>query len=248
MLNLLSGVRLKELIEILNRDRKANVCILNHIDDGKDFEYKIDGNIVIVRVVKGTDGKDTSLYIAGEGEISEQFIRSFIKDDDMMFCCVDQRFFEQLSSFSFTDWEEKCFRFVYENDKMDIELEHSIEDIREEDITIVDKNWTYTGSWSYSYLKSCIDDDISSAIYLENEIAGWCISHSDGSIGTLFVLDKFRNRGLAKDIMVSMTKKKLENSKLPFLFTVEENEKSINLVEKIGYTRYQKVFWMGIKL
>ncbi|PID26858.1 MAG: hypothetical protein CR982_08005 [Candidatus Cloacimonadota bacterium] len=239
---------MKQLISFLEKDRKKNVSVLNHIDSGKEIEYRIENNFAVIRVVKGTNGKDTSIYFAGEGEISEKFIKSFIKKGDRMFCSVDYKFYEQMRNLPMTTWEEICYKFIYEKNRIDRVLNNNIENIREKDISIVDRTWSYTGSWSYKYLKSCIDSDVNSAIYIDNEIAGWSLSHSDGSIGTLFVLDKFRGRGIAQDVITSMTRKKLESSKLPYLFTAENNKKSQNLVSKVGYTKYKKVFWMGIKI
>jgi len=69
--------------------------------------------------------------------------------------------------------------------------------------------------------------------------------HDDFSMGMLFVLPEYRRMGWAERLERALTAKVLEMGELPYGHVFIDNENSLRLQEKLGFTRCSdKVFWM----
>ena len=85
-------------------------------------------------------------------------------------------------------------------------------------------------------------------IFVEGEIAGFIGTHVEGSIGMLYVDEKYRHRGLAADLESFMFNRDLEAGRTPYGQIILGNEASTALQEKIGVYGGDKVLsWLNIK-
>ena len=69
--------------------------------------------------------------------------------------------------------------------------------------------------------------------------------HDDFSMGMLFILPEYRRKGWAERLERALTARVLEMGELPYGHVFIDNENSLRLQEKLGFTRCSDtVFWM----
>ena len=75
--------------------------------------------------------------------------------------------------------------------------------------------------------------------------AGFIGRHREGSIGLLEVFPEYRRHGCGMELESFMVNKTLEEGRIPFCHVMLDNEKSLNLQKKIGFTIADTpIFWI----
>jgi predicted GNAT family acetyltransferase len=77
-------------------------------------------------------------------------------------------------------------------------------------------------------------------------LVAWAVTHDDGSLGMIYVLDDYRRHGYAKDITISMVEKTRRLGRYPFVHIIKDNEKSLNLAQGLGFEKVSSVVWMAL--
>jgi tRNA (guanine37-N1)-methyltransferase len=87
----------------------------------------------------------------------------------------------------------------------------------------------------YDYLKERLVFGSIYGGYINGEICGSVGVHAEGSIGLLQVLDKYRKRGFASELVTYMTNNLLVKGEVPFSQIEFDNESSVDLHRKLGF-------------
>jgi len=117
-----------------------------------------------------------------------------------------------------------------------VELSTGVLDIQPLILTHLD--WVhehYHDHLDYDYLKRRIERG---AIYggcLDDELCGFVGVHADGSMGILKVLEEFRGRGLAAELVGAIVNILIDKEETPFSQIEHDNEASIGLHKKLGF-------------
>ncbi len=72
--------------------------------------------------------------------------------------------------------------------------------------------------------------------YLDGKLVGFAGLHSEGSMGLLTVLPDYRRRGFAQQIYSALINSQLEKGRIPYAQIYTDNENSLNLQRKLGFT------------
>ena len=79
-------------------------------------------------------------------------------------------------------------------------------------------------------------------------LVGFIGRHPEGSMGLLLVFPDYRRHGYAMDIESHLVNEILEEGRLPYGHIIEDNEKSMNLQLKLGFTAADKmVYWLRLE-
>lgn len=82
-------------------------------------------------------------------------------------------------------------------------------------------------------------------IYYQKKLAGFAGFHAEGALGMLEIVPPYRRLGLGYYLQVYMTNLALERGKIPYNQVKTENQISIRLQEKGGYTAAkQPLYWI----
>ena len=128
-----------------------------------------------------------------------------------------------------------CYQTYYEKTEpvmyhTDLEIRHpDKKDYR----TIAE---TYTLPMSEEEVYASIERPEFMAGYLNGELAGFVGLHSEGSVGMLHVMDKYRGRGYALVLSAHMINDRLAAGAFPYGQVFTDNEASIALQKKLGLT------------
>jgi GNAT superfamily N-acetyltransferase len=97
------------------------------------------------------------------------------------------------------------------------------------------------------YIKERITKSISACIYENEKLVAWGLTHDDGALGSLNVLDEYRGKKYGTEIVLSLIHQCRALGKIPFAQTEETNEKAIKLVTKLGFVMDRRVTWIKCK-
>ncbi|MCW8810227.1 MAG: GNAT family N-acetyltransferase [Ignavibacteriaceae bacterium] len=118
--------------------------------------------------------------------------------------------------------------------------------LTEKDAEIVFNNSEYKEYISIEYVQDCIRKGISASLCENNKLVSWAITQDDGAIGFLHTLDEYRRKGYGYKVTLSMINQIRKSSGLPFANVKASNEKSINLLQKLGFKESKKIHWFQI--
>lgn len=143
-------------------------------------------------------------------------------------------------------WDISCLRLFREGNT------NFISGITAIPITSKQLPWVYNNSGyqqflSMDYLETRLR--LGGGYYIENKKVpvAWVMSHDDGSLGMLHVMNEFRRNGLGR-ILVNVMSAKLHEEKIPVFAHIEPtNLPSLKLFRSMGFVDKAEVTWMKIK-
>ncbi|MCL2835471.1 MAG: GNAT family N-acetyltransferase [Defluviitaleaceae bacterium] len=136
-----------------------------------------------------------------------------------------------------------CVQAVYEKSEP-IPLQGSL-DIRRLDVSHTGAVFEHYQYADYEYLKKRLENGGIYGGYVNGEMCGFVGTHAEGSIGILEVLEKYRKRGFGAELLGFMVNKILEEGNVPFSQIEPENEVSVRLHQRFGFTvTPEKLYWL----
>ena len=229
-----------------------NISIINLIKNGLDFEYERKENAYFFRFMRKRDS-DFRVYFCVKDIYELNEMKIFLKDSDTTFASIPKWIIPEISKDRKILWKENAYRFILPNN-IEIKEEKEIHDtkldiemIKDKDISIINSLWPYRDENSEIYIGSRIKEGLSSGIYIEGEIAAWCLTHFDNSLAHLFVLDRFRRKNLAHKLLFHMSSTVRKSGRTPYLYSVKDNFGAHKLFEKLGYVKSEDVCWFAMK-
>lgn len=229
------------IITKLLKDPLQNANILNFIEDNPITEFFSEGDSILI---KGISDKEWT-YTSSNNETGFSLLINKLTGSSINFAVVE-------------DWQLPIIKR-----KFDFEIELTTIKYYLPDEVIIPKlqtinffplsidhaeyiynNSIYKEFLTVEYIKERIKKGISGGIFEDDKLIAWAITHDDGAIGFLHVLEEFRNRGFAKDLTYYIIRKIRENNKIPFVHIEENNVKSTNLTLKLGFKEFKRIHWL----
>ncbi len=118
-------------------------------------------------------------------------------------------------------------------------------DIRQLDMSYADYITATYELGDEEYVKERLSAGVIYGIFVEGELAGYIGTHGEGSIGMLYIDEKYRHRGLAADLEGFMFNRDLKEGRTPYGQVILSNSASISLQDKVGVYGGDKVLtWL----
>ena len=111
----------------------------------------------------------------------------------------------------------------------------------------IHKHSDYKAFTSVSYVEERLSKDISAGFMVNNKLVAWGLTHDDGSLGFLQVLDAYRDKGLGQQILLELIRQKRELKEAVFGNIIPENLVSKHLIEKLGFEFDRRMSWIKLK-
>ena len=73
------------------------------------------------------------------------------------------------------------------------------------------------------------------------------MTHDDGSIGVMNVLEPYRRKRYAYDLTVYLIQQLRAQGKIPYVHVEETNLISLDLAHKVGFRTDRRLHWFEIK-
>lgn len=232
----------KELIlEQLQKDRYHNCSLIGFIKQNDiDYLTKIGSSYLL----RGRSDRPWIYVSIGDPEDIAKITAS-LTEKDTNFAAVDQTFKKSVLGDARAIWNLECYKYVF-LEETELQAPETPPDIRElvaEDATYIFSQYDYGHYSNEEYIRERIENGIALGAVVDGRLAAWLMTHDDGAMGMLKVLEPYRKMGLAYYLTVVMIQKLRESGDVPFVFIEEGNEKSWRLAEKLGFSKMGLTYW-----
>lgn len=104
----------------------------------------------------------------------------------------------------------------------------------------------YKDYTSEAYIRQRLERDISAGVWVDDHLAGWGLTHDDGSLGFLNVISQYRGQGIGESVFRSLIQAKRQYNKDVFVNVEPHNKQSISLLNKLGFVFDREVSWLKL--
>ncbi len=162
------------------------------------------------------------------------------------FFSVEDWMIPMILSHGSADWILTTDRYILE-ESTGIDLSNlPLVNIGESFAPYIHKHSDYKAFTSVSYVEERLSKGISAGFMVNNKLVAWGLTHDDGSIGFLNVLEEHRNRGLGQQILLGLIRQKRELKEAVFGNIIYENLASKHLIEKLGFEFDRRMSWIKL--
>ncbi|HPG33373.1 MAG: GNAT family N-acetyltransferase [Lentimicrobiaceae bacterium] len=143
-------------------------------------------------------------------------------------------------------WSINCYRLFQENEipAGDGTL---VVPLLSEHLPLVYDNSKYQQFLSMDYLQKRLESGGGFCICNAGMPVAWIMTHDDGSVGMLHVLDAFRHRGYARRLIEAMSARVRQKGRRVFAHIEPSNEASLQLFTSMGFAVKASVTWALVR-
>lgn len=229
-------------LELLKNDPIQNANILNFIADNPITDFRREGSSILV---KGISDREW-IYISSSDENEYAALLTRLPDNDLNFAVVEDWQIPFIQSKAACKIELTTIKYYLPVSIVLPQVNNSnLFPLSIEFAEYIYRNNIYKEFTSIEYIKERLTKGISCGILHDNKLIAWAITHDDGALGFLHVLDQYRGKGFAIEIVNFMVAKVREKNRIPFAQIEEHNTKSISLVKKLGFKDFKRVHWIS---
>jgi 8-oxo-dGTP diphosphatase len=180
------------------------------------------------------DYKDFDWFIENTG-VNDRYIATI---DDTILERIKQRFT--------CKWVLSCQRlYLPESIKLS-KTSMAVANVLQSDAEHIYSNSNYKTYTSVGYIRDQIVQGPSSACRIDGVLAGWVLTHDDGAMGMLHVLEDYRRQGIANDLVIDLIQKIRALGQTPFTYVESTNIASMSLVKRLGFKVDKPIHWVNI--
>ena len=230
-------------LELLGKNEIYNLSIIGYIKENPLKRLLINENSIMVQGNK----EERWIYFYSNNENEFKNLITNINAEDKYFGALDNRQISILTENKKIDWEINAYQYHFPDEKTISENKIETFRLTKKESEYIISQSLYKEMLTVEYLNERIEKSVSAGIYENGKLIAWALTHDDGSLGSLHVLEEFRGKGYAKEITISLIRQCREIKKIPFIQCEKKNIPAQKLVEKIGFIRDRNVTWLKLK-
>jgi 8-oxo-dGTP diphosphatase len=170
----------------------------------------------------------------------------FSKHPKRQFIAVsDSHLFDWISKTYGVAWSISCYR-LFLNVPVLPEPAADIDQLRPGDLRYVYDNSKYQQFLNMDYLAKRLELGGGCCIRDQQSPVAWIMTHDDGSVGMLHVLDAYRGRGFARKLVSAMSRKVHQKGRLVFAHIEPSNIASLKLFGSMGFIVRNRLAWARV--
>jgi len=197
---------------------------------------------VIIR--SGAPRRGGFLYLfATSNRTAESLLAELPGRWKLRFAATSRRFVRSVRKFRKINWTGPCYLYVLDPKKLVICRQHRVERLRPADAPAIARHWPHGRSVAYVQWRIAVGPTC--AVRRNGKLVAWALTHADGSMAILHVLEEYRGQGMARSITTALAQRIMKRGLMPFLYIVKRNKASICLTESMGFERHGNYCWFG---
>lgn len=231
----------RAIMEILAREPIRNASLLNFARDYPVLSVETAGESVLVRGV--SDHVWTFISSASREEFKALAAR--LTGADEYFAMLEDWMLPDLAAGHEILMRLTCLK-LYLPDQTAIPPPalKEIAPLNTEDAQYIYENAKYQAYTDIAYIADRIERGPALGLRREGRLIAWLLTHDDGAMGFLHVLEDHRGRGLGRELTLAMIREIRALGQLPFMQIEEENAASLGLARKLGFVTDRRVSWL----
>jgi 8-oxo-dGTP diphosphatase len=140
-------------------------------------------------------------------------------------------------------WVNSCYLYALTPGRLVVCRSRRVSPLGPDDAGIIVRYWPY--GRSLRYVVSRIRALPGCAIRHKGRLVAWTLTHDDGSMGFLHVIEEYRGQDMARTLTTALAELLLKVGIQPFMYIVRNNRASIALTGSMGFTRRGEYSWFG---
>ncbi len=141
-------------------------------------------------------------------------------------------------------WMLTCIKFYLPEEVMLPESRLTVNELLPTDAQFVYKNSNYQSFTSPEYIAKQLEICPGVAYYEESRLVAWAMFHDDGAMGLLHVLEDYRRKGIARELVIELCKRCRSQNEIPYTSVEPTNIPSLEMVESIGFKPFGNIHWI----
>lgn len=234
---------LTNLIQHLLKDEITNMSIIGFIAENPVTEILQEGESVLIKGISDEEW----MYIFSKDEKELSKLLDQLTDKDVFFASVEDWMIPIINEKKKFEWALSTIRWYLPDDVEVPANKIKTFPLSSEHIGFIISQSNYKQFLTHRYIKERITKSISACIYDNEKLVAWGLTHDDGALGSLNVLDDYRGKKYGTEIVLSLIHQCRALGKIPFAQIEETNEKAIKLVTKLGFVKDRRVTWVKCK-
>lgn len=233
----------KEIKQLLHKDyiRNANFIYFDKAYTMYDF-------IVVGNSVAATGKSDREwVYISSESANELKIILGQLDSRLKCYAIIEDWMIPYIQGHKNMVWQLSCEKLVFPEDKVLPEINQTIKELKPEASEYIFNNYGYQSLTNIDYIKERLTIGEGLGIYEDDLLVAWVITHDDGAIGFLQVLDDYRKKGYGKALTIAMIRKLRNENKLPYVHIESDNHPSISLAKNMGFEYDRNIHWFELE-
>ncbi len=233
---------LSKLIVLLKRDEITNISTIGFIENNPITEIVEINNSYLI---KGTSDVEW-IYLVCKNETELKTLLEKTGGNNIYFASVEDWMIPIITEKRKAEWILTTMRY-YLPDNVEVpENKKEVIPLTTDHIGFIISQSNYKQFLTPAYVEERISKSISAAIIKKDKLVAWGLTHDDGALGSLHVLDEYRKKGYGKEILISLIQQNKKLGKISFAQIEEKNLKTINLVEQLGFVKDRRVSWIKL--
>lgn len=236
--------QINNILDFVKENIKTNLSLLSFIEENPIYSAEKAGNSVLIRGV--SDYPWT--YIESKNEEELKVLLKKLTPEDNYFAAIQDWIIPHIINKRKTQWDIRTYQYYLpENADIPDNSSASILPLQPSDAEYIHNYTAYKVALTPRYLKDRILKGYSASIRLDNKLIAWILTHDDGAIGCLYVLDEYRGKHYGISVCNNLCKKLRNIGKNPFCYLGENNHETEGYFTKIGFKKSIPVNWLCVK-
>jgi len=232
-------IDLIKLKEYLKKDFLSNISIIGFIENNPITEVVEINNSYLI---KGTSDVEWVYVVCS----NENDLRTLLKKSasTTYFASVEDWMIPVITEKRKIEWILTTMRYYLPDDVEVPENKLEVIPLTTDYIDFIISQSNYKQFLTSAYVEERITKSISAAILKKDKLVAWGLTHDNGALGSLHVLDEYRKKGYGKEILISLIHQNRKPGKLSFAQIEKKNLKATNLIEQLGFVKDRRVSWV----
>ena len=235
-------IDLSDLKEHLKKDILSNISTIGFIENNPITKVVEINNSYLI---KGTSDVEWTYIVCN----NENDLRVLLEKSpgNTYYASVEDWMIPIITENRNTEWILSTMRYYLPEDVEVPENKKDVIPLTTDHIGFIISQSNYKQFLSPAYVEERISKSISAAIMKKDKLVAWGLTHDDGALGSLHVLDEYRKKGYGKEILISLIHQNRKLVKISFAQIEEKNTKATNLIEQLGFVKDRRVSWVKLK-
>jgi 8-oxo-dGTP diphosphatase len=229
-------------LENFKKDFLANISTIGFIENNPITEVVEINNSYLI---KGTSDVEW-IYLVCKNETELKMLLEKSGGNNIYFASVEDWMIPVITANRKAEWILTTMRYYLPNDIEVPENKLEVIPLTADHIGFIISQSNYKQFLTPAYVEERITKSISAAIMKKDKLVAWGLTHDDGAIGSLHVLDEYRKKGYGKEILISLIHQNRKLGKISFAQIEEKNIKATNLVKQLGFVKDRRVSWIKL--
>ncbi len=233
---------LNKIINQLKKDFITNISVIGFLENNEITEIIELNNSYLI---KGLSDVEWTYIVCNNPDELKALLEKSVSSN--YFASVENWMIPIITEKRKAEWILTTMRYYLPDDVKVPENKKEVIPLTTDHIGYIISQSNYKQFLTPAYVEERINKSISAAIIKKDKLIAWGLTHDDGALGSLHVLDEYRKKGYGKEILISLIHQNRKLGKISFAQIEEKNQKAINLIEKLGFVRDRQISWIKLE-